>query len=94
MYSWDSVSTRTEKVYRKCMETPKSTFEDRICRYYGCGGPLSRVLVITIIAMCTAFLKIVEWMEPEAGIETPTEWSEYARSGKDTKKYEVELNKD
>lgn len=79
VYSWHYVSSRTEKVYWKCIEMPKSTYEDRIYRYLGCGGICSRLITVAIATMAGVFLYIIEWMVPREGIETPAEWSQYAR---------------
>lgn len=78
VYSWDSVSARTEKVYRECMAEQESSFVDRIYRFFGCGSALSGSIGLAVATMSTMALRVIEWFEPESSIEKVPHWSKYA----------------
>jgi phosphatidylinositol glycan class A protein len=68
MYSWETVASRTEKVYNLVLSKPKLGMTSRIYAYLTCGtfgGALTAIYVVIDYFLALLF----EWFIPRASIE-------------------------
>jgi phosphatidylinositol glycan class A protein len=68
MYSWTNVAERTEIVYDKVMELPKSLIGDRFYRYYN-NGLVAGKLAVMIVAFDYIVYMILQFFWPRHQID-------------------------